>query len=55
MVKRSKDQFADFIKNAYRVLLTRGIKGCFVYFMDQETREYFESRIVSRKEIKSFL
>jgi DUF2075 family protein len=55
MVKRSKDQFADFIKNAYRVLLTRGIKGCFVYFMDQETREYFESRIVSNKDIEKYL
>ena len=55
MVKRSKDQFAEFIKNAYRVLLTRGIKGCFVYFMDQETREYFESRIVSNKDVEKYL
>ena len=55
MVKRSKDQFADFTKNAYRVLLTRGIKGCFVYFMDQETREYFESRIISNKDIEKYL
>lgn len=55
MVKRSKEQFADFIKNAYRVLLTRGIKGCYVYFVDQETREYFESRIVTNKEIKKYI
>jgi len=55
MVKRSKEQFADFIKNAYRVLLTRGIKGCYVYFLDQETREYFESRIVTNKEIQKYI
>ena len=55
MVKRSKDQFADFIKNAYRVLLTRGIKGCYVYFTDRETREYFESRIVSSKDVDEYL
>jgi DUF2075 family protein len=55
MVKRSKEQFSDFIKNAYRVLLTRGIKGCYVYFMDDETRNHFESRIVSPKEIQKYL
>jgi hypothetical protein len=54
MVKRSKEQFSEFIKNAYRVLLTRGIKGCYVYFMDDETRHYFESRVVSNKEIQKY-
>lgn len=46
MVKRSKDRFVDLVKNTYRVLLTRGIKGCYVYFMDEETRKFFESRIL---------
>ena len=45
MVKRSKDKFVDLVKNTYRVLLTRGMKGCYVYFMDEETRKFFESRI----------
>ena len=45
MVKRSKDKFVDLVKNTYRVLLTRGMKGCYVYFMDAETRKFFESRI----------
>jgi len=45
MVKRSKDKFVDLVKNTYRVLLTRGMKGCYVYFMDDETRKFFESRI----------
>lgn len=33
------------IKNTYRTLLTRGRKGCYVYFTDQETENYFRSRI----------
>ncbi len=45
MVKRSKDKFVELIKNTYRVLLTRGMKGCYVYFMDKETERFFKSRI----------
>lgn len=29
------------IKNTYRTLMTRGSKGCYVYFEDAETKEYF--------------
>jgi len=45
VVKRSKDQFLDLVKNTYRVLLTRGMKGCYVYFMDKETESFFKSRM----------
>lgn len=31
------------IKNTYRTLMTRGMKGCYVYFVDKETRDYFKS------------
>jgi DUF2075 family protein len=31
------------IKNTYRTLMTRGMKGCYVYFTDKETGEYFKS------------
>ena len=33
------------IKNTYRTLMTRGMKGCYVYFTDKETEKYFKSRI----------
>ena len=33
------------IKNTYRTLMTRGQKGCYVTFVDAETRQYFESRM----------
>jgi DUF2075 family protein len=44
IVKRSGDRFVELVKNTYRVLLTRGIKGCYVYFMDKETEQLFRSR-----------
>jgi DUF2075 family protein len=31
------------IKNTYRTLMTRGMKGCLVFSTDQETREYLMS------------
>lgn len=33
------------IKNTYRTLMTRGMKGCYVYFTDKETAEYFKNRL----------
>ena len=39
IVKRSGDRFTDLVKRTYRVLLTRGLKGCYVYFEDEATRE----------------
>ncbi|MDE2481065.1 MAG: DUF2075 domain-containing protein [bacterium] len=47
-VKRAKDdQFLALVKNTYRVLLTRGLKGCYVYFTDRETHDFVASRVVS--------
>ncbi|MBU1034716.1 DUF2075 domain-containing protein [Patescibacteria group bacterium] len=33
------------IKNTYRTLMTRGMKGCYVYFVDKETEKYFRDRM----------
>ena len=45
VVKRSNDKFIDLVKNTYRVLLTRGMQGCYVYFMDKDTEYFFKSRM----------
>ena len=45
VVKRSKDKFVDLVKNTYRVLLSRGMKGCYVYFMDKDTERFVRSRM----------
>jgi DUF2075 family protein len=33
------------IKNTYRTLMSRGMKGCYIYCTDPETRAYFKSRM----------
>ncbi len=45
VVKRSGDRFVQMVKNTYRVLLTRGMKGCFVHFTDKNTENFFRSRM----------
>jgi uncharacterized protein len=42
-----KSMVKAIIKNTYRTLMTRGMKGCFVYFTDKETEEYFRSKIIN--------
>ncbi|MDP4247484.1 MAG: DUF2075 domain-containing protein, partial [Bacteroidota bacterium] len=37
--------FESHVKNIYRALMTRGLKGCYVYFTNKETEKYFRSRI----------
>lgn len=34
------------IKNTYRTLMTRGMKGCYIYCTDKETEEYFREGIL---------
>lgn len=34
------------IKNTYRTLMTRGMKGCYIYCTDPETREYFKEMAI---------
>lgn len=43
----AKTRLDAIIKNTYRTLMTRGQKGCYVYFVDAETRQFFANRIVS--------
>ena len=42
---KTERDFLDLVKNTYRVLLTRGMKGCYVYFQDDDTRDFFSSRL----------
>lgn len=44
-VKRDKAKFLDMVKNTYRVLLSRALKGCYVYFVDKETEKFVRTRI----------
>lgn len=37
-----KEKIRSLIKNTYKTLMTRGLKGCYVYCTDKETLEYFK-------------
>jgi uncharacterized protein len=46
-LKRGIDEagFTKLVKHTYRVLLSRGLKGCYVHFTDPQTRDFVESRM----------
>jgi DUF2075 family protein len=41
---KTDEEFTSYVKSVYRVLLTRGLRGCYVYFMDATTRDFFLNR-----------
>jgi uncharacterized protein len=45
MLQRDTDNFEKYVKNIYRVLLSRGMKGCYVYFTEKDVEQYFRNRI----------
>ena len=50
-VKKAKDNFTDLIKNTYRVLLSRGIKGCYVYAYNKNMQKYLKKFIIPANEV----
>ena len=43
---KKAEKLADkIIKNTYRVLMSRGLKGCYVYATDEKLRKYLKGRI----------
>ena len=45
-LKRSKEGFDDYVRNIYRGLMSRGMKGCYVYFCDNDVAEYFQQMML---------
>ena len=45
MKKAQEEEFVNLVKQTYRVLLTRGMKGCYVFFEDVATQNFFRSRV----------
>lgn len=44
------DQLKAYVKNIYKVLMTRGIKGTYIYVCDDALRNYFKQFMVSFKD-----
>ena len=45
--KNEMDALERLVKNTYRTLMTRGMKGCYVYCCDPELQKYMKQRIDS--------
>ena len=45
VLKRSGEKVDEYIRNIYRVLMSRGMKGCYVYFCDKPLRLYVEQKL----------
>jgi uncharacterized protein len=43
--KAREEEFVNLVKQTYRVLLTRGMKGCYVFFEDAGTKDLVRTRI----------
>jgi DUF2075 family protein len=41
----ARDKASAIVRNTYRTLMTRGMKGCYVYFVDSEAATYFRGRL----------
>ena len=48
MLKRSKEGYDDYVRNIYRVLMSRGMKGCYVYFCDPNVATYFQQMMIQK-------
>jgi len=43
--ENAKQTIKSIIKNTYRTLMTRGMKGCYIHVCDEKLREYFRKHI----------
>ena len=41
----------EYVRNIYRVLMSRGMKGCYVYFCDPGVKEYFKKHMPKQETI----
>ena len=41
--------FDEYVRNIYRVLMSRGMKGCYLYIVDEPLRQYFKDLIAEMK------
>jgi len=54
-LRRNPKEFETYAKNIYRVLMSRGMKGCYVYFCDKEVESFFRKHIKGDVNFKDIL
>ncbi|MDD8049192.1 MAG: DUF2075 domain-containing protein [Thomasclavelia sp.] len=47
---KDDNELLEYIINIYKIILTRGIKGTYIYVCDDELRKYFEQFIETQKQ-----
>ncbi|HCN53462.1 MAG TPA: hypothetical protein DIS88_06555 [Prevotella sp.] len=47
----STQDFDAYCRNIYRVLMSRGMKGCYVYICDDALREHFEEQLAHMRRL----
>jgi len=48
-LKNNPELLNKYVRNIYKVLMSRGMKGCYVYFMDKGTKQYIQTYQTDRK------
>ncbi|MGN1198721.1 MAG: DNA/RNA helicase domain-containing protein [Acetatifactor sp.] len=43
--EEAKKRADEIIKNTYRTLMTRGMKGCYIYCTDEGMKKYLVNRL----------
>ena len=44
-LREDPEKLCKMIRNIYRILMSRGMRGCYVYFRDKSIEEYFKNRL----------
>lgn len=44
-LKNDPEELNRLVRNIYKILMSRGMRGCYVYFTDDQTRQYFLQRL----------
>jgi len=44
-LKEDPETLNKYVRNIYKILMSRGMKGCYVYFMDKRVEEYVRGRV----------
>lgn len=48
--KEATMTYDDYVRNIYRVLMSRGMKGCFLYICDENLRKYMKQLLAKMKD-----
>ena len=43
-LRNNEEALTTYVKRIYKVLMSRGIKGCYIYCTDKDVAEYFKGR-----------